>query len=436
MSEISDLYQRLSSLPSGYISKKTIHGKVYFYHQYSENGKLVSRYVDESEAELLDAQFVERKQILARIKEIESAARKRPTLSPSARAFDGFLMSGDRVVASFDKGILTNFDEKRCPFIVKRTKSIEAFLSNRVLDSGRTNARLLKKALGITETNDEHVAMYAYGASIGDDYWFKPKHSKLRYQDVCFANDIYAELSLTGKLLFSPKGIHLTPELTTRGSLEKGWRKKDGHWYLYKNESPEQVFSELLAYQLAVALGIPTAEYGYDSPYVFSKNFAEEANFEPMVSFLGENDEYEFVYSKLKVLGKEILKQYLNLMRFDVLIVNVDRHNENYGLMRNKKSGDVLSLSPNFDNNLCLYGYQNKLPANPKTDGMMKLFSSFLRNAEGAMDLLRENPLPSLTDSQLAQCVDAVPASFPGTREELIHFLRTRIDYLNELLKL
>ena len=436
MSEISDLYQRLNSLPSGYISKKTIHGKIYFYHQYKENGKLVSHYVDLDETEWLYAKIAERRQVLARIKEIESSAKRKTSLSQSARSFDGFLMSGDRVVASFDKGVLVNMDERLCPFIVKRTKSIEAFLSGRVLDSSRTNARLLKKALGIVETDDEHVAMHAYGASIGDTYWFKPKHSKLRYKNVCFANDVYAELSLMGRLVFSPKGIHLTPELTTRGSLEKGWRKIDGHWVLYKNESVEQAFSELLAYHLALLLGVPTAEYGYDAPYVFSKNFAEEANFEPMVSLLGEDDDYAFVYSGLKPFGKDVLKQYLELMRFDALIANVDRHNENYGLMRDKKSGGVLSLSPNFDNNLCLYGYQNNLPANPKSDGMIKLFTSFLQNTDGALDILREDPMPNLSDSQLADCIDSVPLPPPGDRNELIRFLRERIEYLNGLLNL
>lgn len=35
---ITELTEQIAGLPKGYLSKKTIGGKVYYYHQWSENG--------------------------------------------------------------------------------------------------------------------------------------------------------------------------------------------------------------------------------------------------------------------------------------------------------------------------------------------------------------------------------------------------------------
>ena len=40
---ITELTEQIAGLPKGYLSKKTIGGKVYYYHQWSENGVKQSR---------------------------------------------------------------------------------------------------------------------------------------------------------------------------------------------------------------------------------------------------------------------------------------------------------------------------------------------------------------------------------------------------------
>ena len=43
--EISKLENQISELPAGYISRKIINGKERFYLQWSENGKVKSKYI-------------------------------------------------------------------------------------------------------------------------------------------------------------------------------------------------------------------------------------------------------------------------------------------------------------------------------------------------------------------------------------------------------
>ena len=38
LNQIAELTTQIRGLPKGYISKKTISGKTYYYHQWSENG--------------------------------------------------------------------------------------------------------------------------------------------------------------------------------------------------------------------------------------------------------------------------------------------------------------------------------------------------------------------------------------------------------------
>ena len=42
------------------------------------------------------------------------------------------------------------------------------------------------------------------------------------------------------------------------------------------------------------------------------------------------------------------------MLYLDAVCMNVDRHIHNYGVLRNIKTGEILQLAPNFDNNISL----------------------------------------------------------------------------------
>ena len=44
--KIAELENEISTLPSGSVVKKTVNGKVYYYHRYTENGKRKEKYLD------------------------------------------------------------------------------------------------------------------------------------------------------------------------------------------------------------------------------------------------------------------------------------------------------------------------------------------------------------------------------------------------------
>ncbi|MDI9470681.1 MAG: hypothetical protein QM296_10815 [Bacillota bacterium] len=82
LSRKSEIEQRLPFLPEGYISKKTIKGKQYYYLQNRVNGKITSKYIKENEIELIKEQIelckkhkAELPKIEIRLKELEQAAK-------------------------------------------------------------------------------------------------------------------------------------------------------------------------------------------------------------------------------------------------------------------------------------------------------------------------------------------------------------------------
>lgn len=52
--------------------------------------------------------------------------------------------------------------------------------------------------------------------------------------------------------------------------------------------------------------------------------------------------------------NKDLVMEYLNILFMDTICMNVDRHTQNYGFLRDLGTGRIKSMAPNFDNNLSL----------------------------------------------------------------------------------
>lgn len=73
---IQELERKIAELPVGYISKKTINGKIQYYHQWTEGGKKRSQYLRDGEMEPLREQIEQRKSLQAQLKELRTGMPK------------------------------------------------------------------------------------------------------------------------------------------------------------------------------------------------------------------------------------------------------------------------------------------------------------------------------------------------------------------------
>lgn len=430
MSTLSELLKEKMQLPIGNIYRKKVHGKYYYYYQSFENGERHYQIISYQKVRELEPLINRRITIEQQIKELLSKEKK-VTLSNHAKRLTGQIMCGDIPVARFEEGIMFSYHERLAPLVIQRTHSLEKFLKLRTIDLSRTNARLLLKSLDIHIDEEYETPLYAYALSVGDNYWFKPKQSKLKYEDVAFKNDNYFDTALKGDTTIFPSKSRATPELTTTGGFEKGWKLIRGHWWLYKVGNQKQLFSELFCYEFAKLIGLKTAKYEYADGYIRSKNFAEKYNFEPLAALADSNDNYEHVFPILLNLDKDIAKQYLKMMMFDAVTYNIDRHNENIGLLRDKNTGDIICLAPNFDNNLALFS-SIEIIKEPKKDGFLQSFVKFLKKSKEARKVYKSIRFRNITPKMIQECINNVPIKLDNINY-LADIIDERYYYLKEL---
>lgn len=437
--EIQQTEKELSVLPVGYLSRKVINGKERFYLQWNENGKIKSKYVKENDLSDVKEQVERRKELQTKLKELRSSPEgiKNSNLRRKAARnmihITGELMSGDDVVASVKNGEITDYDADRIPLYLKRTKDMETWLASRAIDPHRTNSRLLKKALRIRTTDDAQAALAVNAATITDNYWFRPEGSSAVYEDIRFKENYFSDLALRGDPDSFSKKPSRTPELTNVGSYEKCWKLIDGEWWMYKSGKSEEYFSELFICKLGETLNLDIAHYEMDNGYIRTKNFLSDTklNFEPMSS-LTDDDDYANCFEILSGFSEDIAKQYLMIVWFDTLCYNMDRHTANFGLLRNAQTGKIVSMAPNYDNNIALISRGYPADVTRKKDGLLRLFKEFVRDCPEVRELYRRMDIPEITEEIIRQCLDDVPIK--ENAEYITAFILNGQSQLREML--
>ena len=323
----------------------------------------------------------------------------------------GTLMLKDRPIAIVKDGMIIESNKTLLPLYIKRTENIEEWIASRAIDSQRTNSRLLKKALRLRTTDEVHTSLAVNAATITDCYWFKPENSNATYDNIKFKENYFDQLALRGDPdSFSQKPSR-TPELTNTGSFEKCWKLIDNEWWMYKIGNEKEYFSELFICKLGEKLGLDMAHYELDDKYIRSKDFTNGAmvNFEPISSLVADNEDYENCFNVLNAISPKIAKQYLTIIWMDSICYNMDRHTENFGLLRNVDTGEIISLAPNYDNNIALISNGYLKDTSRNNDGLIRFFDELIQNSEEAQKMYQQMELPEITIDIIDECLDEIP---------------------------
>lgn len=297
--------------------------------------------------------------------------------------FTGYIMSKDNIVGVVSADEIKSLDPK-APVLLRGNNDFKEWLKIRSVDTHRTNSRLLRKALRLNTSDEAEIVLRVYAATITDTYWVKDEKSKLTYSDVKFKLNSVASLALEGDPSLYDVGEVHTPELTNIGSYEKCWKLKNGIWQLVKLGKKEEIFSELFTYYLGKHFKFKMAEYYFDKNtpnYIYSVDFTDQGNdcFEPMYSFIGDDSEdYDLNLRWFKLMPQVVIVDYLNMLFLDALVRNPDRHTFNYGILRDSDTGSILSLAPNFDNNLALIAKGYNSNVNRPNDLMITDFNKLI----------------------------------------------------------
>ena len=92
---VAELEQQISALPAGSITKKTVSGKDYFYHRWTENKKRREKYIPAEEVDSFQKQVARRKALEKELKVLQKQLPKKSVSAVSAHTFATNIRTGE-----------------------------------------------------------------------------------------------------------------------------------------------------------------------------------------------------------------------------------------------------------------------------------------------------------------------------------------------------
>ena len=335
-----------------------------------------------------------------------------------------YIMHKDTVVCEYKNGSTKVINKALSPLLFRFFDSFEDWLVSRAIDGHRPNSRLLKKALRLAGRDDISAVIAAYALTITDNYWVKKPNEEIKYNNIRFKENMFAELALSGsydsfnKAAASGAKRPYTPDLTNTGSYEKCWRMENGRWCMYKKANESEAFSEVFVSKLCRVLGFDAAEYTFGKDCVKTFDFTDNASvdFEPAYNFVWDNDDMIYNIDKLRTLSedKTLVRDLMRIFFMDALTANPDRHTFNYGVLRDAQSGDIISLAPNFDNNMALTARNDMSDTKRENDFLIGLFNETLEYVKDfeVPKITRELILSALDEYEISAALKSKIADF------------------------
>ena len=250
-------------------------------------------------------------------------------------------------------------------------EKLNLWLRERQSSFGRVNMFDLFKLSYINSVLD--FVLKTKCLSLNDTFWICSEDDNLIWNDVSlFKNDFDATATNIAWGTYSLDLIvrGFSPEFSTKGVSMKCWQRIDSNIYLLKSKGGlaeleySNVYSEYFASQLAEFLGFNHATYTLRKKSGVlascSKLFTSElVGFVSMSELFGGSNCGD-IYSDIKCLSSlpnssKILYDYRCMLLLDSLTHNSDRHNENYGLLFNTDTFEIIGLAPIFDNDNSLF---------------------------------------------------------------------------------
>lgn len=107
IARIAEIEREIAVLPAGGVSKKNVHGKVYYYHRTTQNGKRMEKYVKAEDVDELKSNIEKRKKLEKELKKLKQCMPKEKNLD-----FKTKVIIGDRLKSLVS--ITRNYKKREC----------------------------------------------------------------------------------------------------------------------------------------------------------------------------------------------------------------------------------------------------------------------------------------------------------------------------------
>ena len=249
--------------------------------------------------------------------------------------------------------------------------SLKRWLEKRTIPRNRAYVSNFLSKLGLNEKDTKGIIEICQGLSLNDSYWVVKEDCTDKFSDKNLYTNSFntniASIAFTGYGSYTRSSFRSSPEFTTNGMLAKSWRRIKGKVMLYKSgtegfaNSGLEPYSEFYASQVARKMELNHIDYNLSkwkgklcSTCELFTN--QDISFIP-IGRLVKTGGIEAVIEYYKNLGDNYYQELIDMLVFDAVILNEDRHFGNFGLLVDSNTNQIIAPAPIFDNGLSLLCY-------------------------------------------------------------------------------
>lgn len=345
-------------------------------------------------------------------------------------------------------------DEKThlLPLDMKLTPdSIQRWLKHRTIPKNRAYVQSFLSKCGMSINRPMNIIKVSKGLSLNDCYWvvengFPGSFADYNLYDNRFSR-VLALIAFTGYGSSVRSSLMSCPEFTTNGMLPKCWRRIGGTIKLYKggtsgaHNTGNEPYSEFYAAQIAHVLGINAVDYTLSRwqgmicsacDLFTSKGYS----FMP-VGRLVTRGGMAAVRKFYASLGSDFANALDDMLVFDAIICNTDRHFGNFGFLVDSGTNTITAPAPLFDHGNSLFNlagtdvFESERNLTEYAETLQPcVYDGFLETAKGAVADRHREGLRRLTSFKFKR---HSKYNLPADRLRLIEKLvQNRARYLLE----
>lgn len=282
--------------------------------------------------------------------------------------------------------IINIYDKKYAP--------IESFIFNEI-NISRLNNWLLSRALPVERDGYENIIKFLniktnrdflidnLALSLSDQYWLRPKGYNLKWEDINFFKNDYnilefsnavfgkdnnLSLANTNKIFRLNTSQFITPNASLGGMLKKLWYQEKGENYLLKGANSIynlEPINECLATKIGNIIGLNCVQYSLKEikgkrtqqlvsvcKDIVGENEHIVSSYSLILGFpeikIEDYSSYiEFVEDELDILNAR--EQIEKMLMLDYIMLNEDRHLNNFGVLRDSNTLKWIKICPVYD---------------------------------------------------------------------------------------
>ena len=246
--------------------------------------------------------------------------------------------------------------------------SLASWIKNRSIPKNRSFVTQFLAKCGLSVNRPMDVVNICKGLSLNDSYWITESDEE-EFEDYNLYDNNFSQvlawIAFTGYGSSNKRGFASSPEFTTNGMLPKCWRRKSGKVFLYKGATSgasnlgNEPYSEMYASQIARIMGINAIEYSISKwkgnlCSVCELFTSKEVSYVPIGRIVTSGG-MKAVREYYENLGEKYVDALNEMIVFDAIICNTDRHFGNFGLLIDSHTGDVIGPAPLFDHGNSLF---------------------------------------------------------------------------------